>query len=285
MAHPFSPTTLSSTVLAPLVNTDNWITAVLALRKAKHVVVFTGAGISADSGIPTFRDSDGFWQRFPPEQFASWNGLLKTALTNPHAVAEFVLNVVEPIANAQANTGHQAVANLEQRIKTTVVTQNVDGLHQSAGSNEVLEVHGSLLEVIDTTTGKIVQRFERSDLEKIAGSLRKYATKQQSLISFLWEFRQSYPLDLRGRHRPNLVLFGDELAEPAWTKACQAVDACDVFISVGTSGAVYPAAMLPGQAAAAGATVITVDPQAGGKCWLEGRAEVVLPKLIQDAFH
>lgn len=266
-------------------NTDNWITAVLALRKAKHVVVFTGAGISAESGIPTFRDSDGFWQRFPPEQFATWNGLLKTALTSPHSVAEFVLNVVEPVANAQANAGHQAVANLEQRVKTTVVTQNVDGLHQSAGSTEVFEVHGSLLEVIDKSTGKIVHRFERSDLQKISGTLRKYAEKQQSLVSFLWEFRQSYPLDLRGRRRPNLVLFGDELAEPAWTKSCNAIDACDVLISVGTSGAVYPAAMLPARAATTGATVITVDPQAGGECWLEGKAEVVLPKLIHDAFR
>lgn len=100
-------------------NTDHWITAVLALRKAKHAVVFTGAGISAESGIPTFRDSDGFWQRFPPERFATWKGLLQTAISNPRSVAEFVLNVVEPIATATANAGHQAVADLQQRVKTS----------------------------------------------------------------------------------------------------------------------------------------------------------------------
>jgi NAD-dependent deacetylase len=265
-------------------DTDNWITAVLALRKAKHVVVFSGAGISAESGIPTFRDDGGFWQRFPPEQFATWSGLLKTALASPHLVAEFVLNVVEPIARAEANPGHQAVAALERKVKTTVVTQNVDGLHQSAGSTEVFEIHGSLLEVIDSSTGEVVQRFDRSQLTQIAETLRKYSTRQGSLLSFLGEFRQLYPFDWLGRHRPNLVLFGDAMAEPAWTKACEAADHCDLLLAVGTSGEVYPAAMLPEHAAAAGATVVTVDPHASGNCALIGNAGVVLPKLIGDAF-
>lgn len=265
-------------------NTDNWITAVLALRKAQRLVVFTGAGISAESGIPTFRDSDGFWQRFPPEKFACWSGLLSTALTDPHSVAEFVLNVVEPIAVAKENAGHQAIAQLEQRVKTIVVTQNIDGLHQSAGSTEVWEIHGSLLEVIDKSTGRLVQRFQRDDLARIADILRKYATRQISLLTFVSEIRQQYPWDLLGRHRPNLILFGDALAEPAWTNACQAVDGCDVFLSVGTSGAVYPAAMLPEQATAAGATVITIDPLSSGRNWLQGAAGTVLPKLLNDAF-
>lgn len=168
-------------------DTDNWITAVLALRKAERIVVFTGAGISADSGIPTFRDADGFWQRFPPEQFASWHGLLKTALTKPRAVAEFVFNVVEPIANAEPNAGHQAVAQIEQNFKTIVVTQNIDGLHQLAGSTEVFEIHGSLSEVIDSSSGKFVQRLGRKDLIQIADVLRRYATRQASFVSFLWE--------------------------------------------------------------------------------------------------
>src|SRR5215469_11640115 len=134
-------------------DTDSWIAAVLALRKARRVVVFSGAGISADSGIPTFRDADGFWQRFPPERFATWGGLLDTALTEPRSVAEFVLNVVEPIAKAETNAGHLAVAQLDRRVETTVVTQNIDGLHQAAGSQDVLEIHGSLLEVVDASSG------------------------------------------------------------------------------------------------------------------------------------
>lgn len=265
-------------------NTDHWITAVLALRKARNVVVFTGAGISSESGIPTFRDDDGFWQRFPPERFASWKGLLQSGLTDPHSVAEFVLNVVEPIAKATPNAGHQAVAMLQQHVATTIITQNIDGLHQAAGSESVLEIHGSLLEVVDVSTGQIVKRFSRSDLVRIADTLRLYASHETSLMKFLGSLRQHYPWDWRGRHRPNLVLFGDTLAEPAWTAACQAVKDCDLLLSVGTSGAIFPAAMLPAQAAAAGATVLIVDPQPVEGCWLEGKAGEVLPKLISDAF-
>lgn len=265
-------------------NTDNWIDAVLALRKSKRIVVFTGAGISAESGIPTFRDTDGFWQRFPPEQFATWSGLLTTAVTKPLSVAEFILNVVDPIATARPNPAHQAVAQLEQHAKTTVVTQNIDGLHQTAGSANVYEIHGSLLEVIDTSTGKLVRRFEREDLRRIAESLRKYTLKENSALSLIWELKKQYPFDWLGRHRPNLVLFGDNLAEPAWSNACQAVDECDLLLSVGTSGAVYPAAMLPNQAANAGAIVVTIDPQFSHGCWLQGNAGTVLPKLVDDAF-
>jgi NAD-dependent deacetylase len=266
-------------------DTDNWITAVLALRKAKRVVVFTGAGISAESGIPTFRDADGFWQRFPPEQFASWSGLLQTALTSPHSVAEFVLNVIEPIAKAEPNAGHLAVAQLGHRVDTAVVTQNIDGLQQSAGSRNVWEIHGSLLEVVDVTTSKLIQRFQREDLLNIADALRQYTLKESSLFTLFRELRKSYPLDWRGRHRPNLVLFGDALAEPAWSKACRAAKQCDVLLSVSTSGAVYPAAMLPQDAENAGATLITVDPQPADGCWLQGTAAELLPKLISSAFQ
>lgn len=265
-------------------NTDHWITAVLALRKARRMVVFTGAGISAESGIPTFRDADGFWQRFPPEEFATWRGLLQTAVTRPRSVADFVLNVVEPIANAQANAGHRAVAQLADRVPSVVVTQNIDGLHQSAGSHDVLEIHGSILEVVDTATGKLVRCFERDDLVRIAEIFRGYASGESSLFTFFRRLRACYPLDWRGRHRPNLVLFGDALAEPAWTMAREAVSECDLLLSVGTSGAVYPAALLPLDAVAAGATVVAVDPQPCEGCWLQGNAGDVLPKLLSDAF-
>jgi NAD-dependent deacetylase len=265
-------------------DTDHRITAVLSLRNAQRVVVFTGAGVSAESSIPTFRDDDGFWQRFPPETFATWDGLLRTALTRPRLVAEFVLNVVEPIAVAEFNPAHAAIAQLGRHVPTTVVTQNIDGLHQAAGSVDVQEIHGSLLEVVDAASGRIVHRFERDELAAIADSLKRYVAGEQSVLSLLAKLRRQYPLDWRGRHRPHLVLFGDALAEPAWTNACRAVDACDVLLSVGTSGVVYPAAMLPARAAERGATVITVDPQPAADCWLRGTAVDVLPTLVRDAF-
>lgn len=264
--------------------TDHWITAVLALRKADRIVVFTGAGISSESGIPTFRDNDGFWQRFPPERFATWKGLLQTALSDRHSLAEFILNVFEPIAKSKPNAGHTAVVRIQQHVSTTVITQNIDGLHQSAGSTSVLEIHGSLMEVVDITSGEIVQKLDRNDLTRIADIIRLYANRQVSVIRFLWNLRKYYPFDWFGRHRPNLVLFGDDLPEPAWTKACQASRECDVLLQVGTSGAVYPAALLPATAAASGATVISIDPQPMEGCWLKGKAGDLLPKLISDAF-
>ncbi|HET6328228.1 MAG TPA: Sir2 family NAD-dependent protein deacetylase [Planctomycetaceae bacterium] len=118
-------------------DTDNWSLAVSALRKAKHVVVFSGGGHVGRERHPDVPRRRRLWQRFPPEEFATWSGLWKTALIDPHSVADFVLNVVDPIARAEANPGHRAVAALGRRAKTTVVTQNVDGLHQTVGSTDV----------------------------------------------------------------------------------------------------------------------------------------------------
>lgn len=265
-------------------NGHNWSTAVSALKKADRVLVFTGAGISAESGIPTFRDSDGFWQKFPPEVFANWRGLLKTVQRDPRSVVEFVYHLVEPIARAEPNAGHKAVSQLEDHLETAVVTQNVDGLHQLAGTSTVLEIHGSLLEVVDTVTGEIARRFERDELTEISQAMNEFLSNQTSLESLVSDFMRRYPLDWMGKHRPNLVLFGDSLSQSAWDNAWQLASECDVLISVGTSGAVFPAALLPERAASSGATVITIDPSSGGECWLEGKAEVVLPKLVQEAF-
>jgi NAD-dependent deacetylase len=265
-------------------NTDNWIKAVLALRKAERVVVFTGAGMSAESGIPTFRDTDGFWKRFPPQQFANWDGLAQTALFNPRSVAEFVLNVIEPIAHATPNAGHLAVAQLQSHVDTKVVTQNIDSLHQSAGSKMVFEIHGSLLQLVDTSNWHIIRRFQREELAAITSTLREYIDRQGSVDSLLFKLQLQFPFDWCGRHRPNIVLFGEGLAEPAWTNSGQAVNACDVLLVVGTSGEVYPAARLPSRAAANGATVISIDPQPCAGCWLAGTASAVLPALVKDAF-
>src|SRR5262249_44213642 len=129
-------------------NQNTFSEAVNCLRRAERVVIFTGAGVSAESGIPTFRDAGGLWQKFPPEQFASWAGLLRTALLDPARLAEFLAAVLEPVAVAKPNPGHHAIAALEKHVLTTVVTQNVDGLHQEAGSTRVREIHGTFFEIV-----------------------------------------------------------------------------------------------------------------------------------------
>ena len=254
------------------------------LRSARDVVVFTGAGASAESGIPTFRDVEGLWTRFPPEEFATWGGLLRSAVTHPDRLAEFLYVVFQPIAAAEPNAGHRAIADVEKHTRVTVVTQNIDNLHQDAGSTVVREVHGSLFEIV-TRKGKFVRRVSRAEMREMVASLDQARHGRFALPRVLLAMRRYLGIDVRGLHRPNVVLFGDAMAEPAWSQAMDACQTCDCLIQVGCSGVVMPAAMLPYEATCRGASVISIDPQeCPGDLWLEGPAATVLPALVQAAF-
>jgi len=254
------------------------------LRSAREVVVFTGAGVSAESGVPTFRDDEGFWQHFPVEQFATWNGLVNTAIRQPRRFAEFIHAVLQPIAVAKPNAAHRSIADLEKHVGVTVVTQNIDTLHQEAGSTIVHEIHGSLFEVV-TRRGRFVQLLSRRELSQMADRLDRARRGVLVLPRTLLAIRPLAGLGFRGLHLPRIVLFNDAMAEPAWTKALEVVQRCDCMIQVGTSGMVMPAAMLPREAKAAGAKVITIDPNEGdGDIWLRGTAATVLPELVRTAF-
>jgi NAD-dependent deacetylase len=254
------------------------------LRNAREVVVFTGAGASAESGIPTFRDDQGFWREFPPEEFASWARLVRTAAVRPRRLAEFVHAVVAPIARAKPNAAHLAAAAMERHVGVTVVTQNIDGLHQEAGSTLVREVHGSLLEIV-TRRGRFVQLLTRRELERVAKSLDRARRGWLPLSRLLVAVRPLLGVGARGVYRPNVVLFGDALAEPAWSLAHEACCNCDLLIQIGCSGAVWPAALLPQEAQSHGAQVITIDPAEDfGDLWLPGAAGQVLPQLVERAF-
>ncbi len=254
------------------------------LRGAGHVVVFTGAGASAESGIPTFREEGGVWDRFPPEQFATPQGLHDMALTHPRRVAEFILGLVEPIAAASPNAGHFAVATMERRTRVTVVTQNIDGLHQDAGSSTVHEVHGSLFEIV-TLDGEQLRRVSRAQLREVVAELRRTLQGPFTTARALEAVKPILGLGPVGFERPNVVLFGEPMAEPAWTASSEAAAACDCMLIVGTSGAVYPAALLPENAESAGARILAVGPdRTPAHLWLEGSAAAVLPVLVEAAF-
>lgn len=254
------------------------------LRAARHIVVFTGAGVSAESGIPTFRDESGFWQRFPPEEFACWSGLMRTAVLHPSRFIEFLLAVLEPIAVAVPNPAHQSLAELEKHRKTTVITQNVDGLHQKAGSGRVREIHGSFLQVV-TAHGKPVRTLTRGDLLQIVEQLHRVHDGSLPFLRLPGALKGLISL-LPPMERPRIVLFGEAMAEPDWTHAQQDVRDCDVMLVVGTSGLVYPAASLPRWAKQAGATIVVVDPNPhdDADLWLPGMAGEVLPRLVREAF-
>ena len=254
------------------------------LRGAGEVVVFTGAGASAESGIATFRDEGGVWEEFPPEQFGHWAGLLRAAALRPRELARFALAVLEPIALATPNEGHRAIAEMERHTGVTVITQNIDELHTEAGSTVVHEIHGSLFEIV-TLRGRFVRLITRREMLDVVESLRRATRRRISLGRLLSAIRPILGLGARGMHRPNVVMFGQPMAEPDWGLAQRAARACDCMITVGTSGMVMPAAALPLEASSAGAKLIRVDPEEGfGGIWLPGPSATVLPALVEAAF-
>ena len=233
--------------------------AAAALRKAQHVCVLTGAGVSAESGIPTFRDAlTGLWEKFNPEDLATPEAFER----DPKFVWDWYEFRRELIRKADPNPGHYALAELARRIpRFTLVTQNVDGLHQRAGSRGVLEYHGNILRDRCTVEQMIADRSEES--------------------------RHGLPrcAACGGLLRPDVVWFGEAIPAGPMLAAAEAAEDCDVFLSVGTSSLVYPAAGLADSARHAGARLIEVNPSTTGlsrtaDIALSGASGVLLPRLV-----
>ena len=254
------------------------------VRGSRRVVVFTGAGVSAASGIPTFRDDGGFWTEFPPEQFANWRGIARAALLQPRRFAQFLHAVIGPIASAEPNAAHRAIADAEQHVRIDIITQNIDALHQAAGSSPVHEIHGSFFETT-TLAGRFVSFIDRRQLRSAARGLDRARRGWFPLLRSLVAVRLLVGVGRRGVYRPGLVMFGDSMAEPTWTDAQAVINKCDCLIQIGCSGLVHPAAMIPLDAKAAGAVVVAIDPQpTEADIWLEGRATEITPELFDRAF-
>jgi NAD-dependent deacetylase len=233
-----------------------------ALRTARHVAALTGSGISAESGVPTFRDAqEGLWARYRPEDLATPQAFQR----NPKLVWEWYAWRRRLVAQAAPNAGHLALVELEQRIpRLTLITQNVDGLHQRAGSRDVIELHGNINRTTCFREGDVVETWEDTG--------------------------QSPPACPRcgGPLRPDVVWFGETLPLGAFQAAMDATGTCQVFFSIGTSGLVEPAASLAHIALRRGALVVEVNPAATPlteyAIHLRGPAGQVLPALIQAAW-
>ncbi len=233
------------------------------LRRAKRVAVLTGSGVSAESGIPTFRDAQtGLWSTFNPEELATRQGFRR----NPRLVWEWYAARREMMAETAPNPGHLALAEIERRVPDFVlVTQNIDGLHQRAGSKRVVELHGN------------INRVKCFREDTIVGS---------------WEPDERIPpiCPRCGAHlRPDVVWFGEALPVHALRTAIEAAQNCDLFFSIGTSGEVEPAASLPFEALGRGATVVEVNPQetplsARASFRLIGPSGRLLPLLVNEAW-
>ncbi len=233
-----------------------------AVRNASRIAAMTGAGISADSGIPTFRDAlSGLWAHYDPSELATPEAFER----DPSRVTRWYDERRCQAERCTPNAGHTALATLERRCRETgrrftLITQNVDRLHQRAGSENVLELHGSLCRWRCTACGE-----ERET----------------------WgEVFETYPplCGCGGPRRPGVVWFGETLPRETIRGAQEAVAECDLFLSIGTSGAVMPAAALIADAKASWATVVEVNPHPTRYAsWLDyavaGRGADVLPAL------
>ncbi len=237
----------------PSLNTE------MAWEKSTKTVVLTGAGISAESGIPTFRGEDGLWKNYRAEELAT-----PQAFERDHeTVWEWYDWRRGKIAAAKPNAGHRAIAALEDHFEDlTLVTQNVDGLHGLAGSKRVLELHGNIWKRRCTSCGEIGE--DRSVPMKNYGP-------RCSCGSLL---------------RPHIVWFGESLPADVLAGAFACASACRLMLVVGTSGIVHPAASLPLTAKEAGATVIEVNPEETPLTpmmdeSIRGSAGEALPKLLE----
>lgn len=234
-------------------------TLVQQLANAERVTVLTGAGVSAESGVPTFRDAQtGLWAKYSPEELATPRAFRR----NPRLVWEWYEWRRELVANAKPNPAHFALAELEKRFKQFhLITQNVDGLHQRAGSRKVIELHGNITCTKCFDEGTVVSSWHDT------GDVPPKCPNCGGLL------------------RPDVVWFEEPLPEAEMDLAIRASTTCEVFICIGTSAAVYPAAQLPFEALRSGATVVEINPQptpftARAHFALAGAAGVVLPELV-----
>lgn len=237
------------------------VAAARLLHAARRVVCLTGAGVSAESGIPTFRDAQtGLWARFDPAQLASQEGFAAA----PGLVWRWYMERLDLVEHAHPNAGHLAIAALARQITDfTLVTQNVDNLHERAGSHSVLHLHGRIDRFLCNECG----------FEHVLTAQDRTAPTPPHCAA------------CNGLVRPGVVWFGELLPARILDHAWRAAERCDAMLVVGTSGVVYPAAQLPLLAHQAGARIIEVNPERSpltemADVYLQGPAGALLPALL-----
>jgi NAD-dependent deacetylase len=237
------------------------------LAEAAHVAVLTGAGVSAESGVPTFREAQtGLWARYDPEQLATPEAFL----SNPKLVWEWYTWRRELISSVEPNPAHFALAKMaEHTPRFTLITQNVDGLHQRAGSEGVIELHGNIVRTICFDCGQTAINV---------GEMERGPEQTPPRCGYCG-----------GMLRPDVVWFGESLPADALNHAFNAARTCDLFFSIGTSSLIQPAVSLPTQALSQGIPTVEVNlhvtPLTSSVAYaLNGPAGEVLPWLVKSTW-
>ena len=226
------------------------------LKDSRKIVFVTGAGISQESGIPTFRGKDGYWRKYDPMKLAS----IDAFYDDPKLVWEWYEDRRKNILDVKPNEGHFAISQMEEFKDIVVLTQNIDGLHQRSGSTNVLELHGSIIRIKCTVCDfidNITENFESLPPKCKCGSML----------------------------RPDVVWFGEPLPQNIWQSAMKEASICDVMIIVGTSLVVSPANTLPVYAKQNGAILIEVNPEktvlsTDMALSIQATSAEVLPKIL-----
>jgi len=226
---------------------------------AESVCVLTGAGISAESGVPTFRGEEGLWKKFKPEELANFEAFIR----NPNLVWEWYAYRRKLIHDVKPNPGHYALVELERSVKEfTLITQNVDNLHRRAGSRSIIELHGNIERSYCIECGARVSELNIDSLKEAPRCGR-----------------------CGGLIRPDVVWFGEMLPQEAFSAAEKAARQCDLFLCIGTSAVVYPAASLPFTAFDHGAFIVEINREltelsSRAHETLIGPAGEILPQLV-----
>ncbi|MBI4276822.1 MAG: NAD-dependent deacylase [Armatimonadetes bacterium] len=247
----------------PLPDPAQIVSAARLVAACRHGVALTGAGISTESGLPDFRSRDGLWQKLDPMRVATLTAFHRT----PEVFYEFYRERLALLRHARPNPAHLALAYLQRigRLRT-IITQNVDGLHQAAGAADVVEVHGNLREAVCVSCRTVVSiRVLEDQLD--AGTLPT-----------CWR--------CNGKLKPNVVLFEEMLPPDAYQAAEEACRRCDLLVVVGSSLQVTPVSFLPGVAAAHGAALLIVNAEptpadAEARVVLRGQAGSIRPALVE----
>jgi NAD-dependent deacetylase len=230
-----------------------------ALKRAKRVAVLTGAGISAESGVPTFRGTDGIWKKFKPEELAT----VQAFMSNPKLVWEWYLHRREIAGKIAPNPGHLALVEMEKHYDDfTLITQNVDGLHRLAGSKNLLEIHGNIkknkcLDCNEPYLGEI--NLDSGELPRCRCG---------------------------GKIRPDVVWFGEMLPEKEIGAAFDAASRAELFFSCGTSALVHPAASMPMTARRNGAYLVEINLEPTpltefANFSIQGKSGEILPEIVR----